>query len=137
MKNYEEAIAFLGQWGRFQQVNFFLLCASAVQNGLTVFVVVFMAATPRHHCLIPDGNLTREWISVAIPTESVNGQQELSKCSRYRLDVIQNLSDQGLLPGRDVNVTELERENCLNGWSYSKDLYQSTIVTEVRLNLFF
>ncbi|XP_029704470.1 solute carrier family 22 member 5-like isoform X1 [Takifugu rubripes] len=133
MKNYEEATAFLGQWGRFQQVNFFLLCASAVQNGLTVFVVVFMAATPRHHCLIPDGNLTREWISVAIPTESVNGQQELSKCSRYRLDVIQNLSDQGLLPGRDVNVTELERENCLNGWNYSKDFYQSTIVTEYDL----
>lgn len=69
MKNYEEATAFLGQWGRFQLVNFFLLCASAVQNGLTVFVVIFMAATPKHHCLIPDGNLTKEWISVAIPTE--------------------------------------------------------------------
>lgn len=69
MKNYEEATAFLGQWGHFQQVIFFLLCASTVQNGLTVFVVVFMAATPKHHCLIPDGNLTREWISVAIPTE--------------------------------------------------------------------
>lgn len=67
----------------------------------------------------------------------MNGQQELSKCSRYRLDVIQNLSDQGLLPGRDVNITELEWESCLNGWSYSKDLYQSTIVTEVRLDLVF
>lgn len=76
MKNYEESTAFLGQWGCFQQVNFFLLCALAVQNGLTVFVVVFMAATPRHHCRIPDGNLTREWISVAIPTEV---------CLRYEL----------------------------------------------------
>lgn len=69
MKDYEEATAFLGQWGRFQLVNFFLLCTSAVQNGLTVFVVVFMAATPRHHCLIPDVNLTKEWIGVVIPTE--------------------------------------------------------------------
>lgn len=63
----------------------------------------------------------------------MNGQQELSKCSRYRLDVVRNLSDQGLVPGRDVNVTELEQEGCLDGWSYSKDLYQSTIVTEVRV----
>lgn len=69
MKNYEEATAFLGQWGCFQKITFFLLCASAVQNGLSVFVVVFMAATPRHHCLIPDVNLTKEWISVAIPAE--------------------------------------------------------------------
>lgn len=69
MDNYEEATAFLGQWGRFQQINFILLCASAVLNGLTVFIVVFMAATPRHNCLIPDVNLTREWISAAIPTE--------------------------------------------------------------------
>ncbi|CAG06337.1 unnamed protein product [Tetraodon nigroviridis] len=133
MTNYEKATAFLGQWGCFQKITFFLLCVSAVQNGLSVFVVVFMAATPRHHCLIPDVNLTKDWINVAIPAEAVNGQQELSKCNRYRLDVIKNLSDLGLVPGRDVNVTELEQESCLDGWTYSKDLYQSTIVTEFNL----
>lgn len=160
MKIYEEATAYLGQWGRFQQITFFLLCASSVQNGLTVFAIVFTAATPRHHCLIPDVNLSTEWFNVAIPTEVryrcrkilfitglnfpqsyllcvlffctfVNGQHELSQCSRYRLDVIRNLSGQGLVPGRDVNVSELEQEGCLDGWTYSKDLYQSTIVTEV------
>lgn len=57
----------------------------------------------------------------------------MSRCSRYRLDVVRNLSDQGLLPGRDINVTELEQEECLNGWSYSKDIYQSTIVSEVQM----
>lgn len=62
----------------------------------------------------------------------MNGQEKVSRCSRYRLDVVRNLSDQGLLPGRDINVTELEQEECLNGWSYSKDIYQSTIVSEVR-----
>lgn len=61
----------------------------------------------------------------------VNGKIGLSKCSRYRLDVIRNLSDQGLVPGRDVNLTNLEQEGCLDGWNYSKEIYQSTIVTEV------
>ena len=63
----------------------------------------------------------------------MNGRQQLSRCSRYRLDEVRNLSAQGLVPGRDVNLTDLGQEGCLDGWSYSKDIYQSTIVTEVSL----
>ncbi|CAG06338.1 unnamed protein product, partial [Tetraodon nigroviridis] len=59
-----------------------------------------------------------------------NEGEQLSRCSRYRLDVVRNLSDQGLLPGKDINVTDLEQEECLDGWNYSKDIYQSTIVSE-------
>lgn len=62
----------------------------------------------------------------------MNEHEELSRCSRYRLDVVRNLSDRGLVPGRDINVTELEQEECLDGWSYSKDIYQSTIVSKVK-----
>lgn len=61
----------------------------------------------------------------------MNGKLGLSKCSRYRLDVVRNLSDLGLVPGRDVNLTNLQQEGCLDGWTYSKEHYQSTIVTEV------
>ncbi|MED6291286.1 hypothetical protein CHARACLAT_021943, partial [Characodon lateralis] len=63
----------------------------------------------------------------------LNGKPQLSKCRRYRLDVVQNLSVQGYIPGRDINLTDLEQESCVDGWRYSKDIYLSTIVTEFDL----
>ncbi|CAN9501811.1 unnamed protein product [Ophioblennius macclurei] len=133
MREYEEITAFLGQWGRFQQEAFFLICLSILTNGLGVFSIVFLADIPTHHCLIPGVNLTDDWYRAAIPVEVLDGKQGLSRCSRYRLDVVRNLSAQGLVPGRDVNLTDLEQEGCVDGWSYSRDIYQSTLVSEFDL----
>uniref|UniRef100_A0A3Q3AHU3 Major facilitator superfamily (MFS) profile domain-containing protein n=1 Tax=Kryptolebias marmoratus TaxID=37003 RepID=A0A3Q3AHU3_KRYMA len=133
MKDYAVAVAFLGQWGHFQQVVFFLLCASIVPNGFGTFILVFLTDEPSHNCFVPDVNLTEDWRKSVIPIAVVNGKQELSKCSRYRLDVVRNLSNQGYIPGRDVNLAELEQEGCVDGWVYSKNIYQSTVVTEFDL----
>ncbi|XP_029704042.1 solute carrier family 22 member 5-like [Takifugu rubripes] len=133
MMNYESVVAFVGQWRCFQKLIFFLLCTSIVPNGLVSFNIVFVGDNPDHHCRIPEVNLTQEWLNATIPEKVVNGKLGRSKCSRYRLDVIRNLSDQGLVPGRDVNLTSLEQEGCLDGWTYSKETYQSTIVTEFDL----
>ena len=67
MRDYEETTAFLGQWGRFQQVVFFLLCASILPNGFGAFSVVFLTDIPSHHCLVPEINLTQEWRIAIIP----------------------------------------------------------------------
>ncbi|GAA6230522.1 solute carrier family 22 member 5-like isoform X2 [Lates japonicus] len=133
MRDYADATAFLGQWGRFQQVVFFLLCASIVPNGFGAFTLIFVTDIPSHHCLVPDVNLTEDWRKTAIPVKVVNGKEELSRCSRYRLDVVRNLSTQGYIPGRDVNLTDLEQEDCVDGWHYNRDIYQSTIVSEFDL----
>ncbi|XP_055004293.1 solute carrier family 22 member 4-like isoform X2 [Boleophthalmus pectinirostris] len=132
MKDYEECIAFLGQWGCFQFVIFFLLCASIMPNGFGAFTLVFLTDVPPHHCIVPGANLTEEWQKAAIPIEVVNGVEEKSRCSRYRLDVVMDLWAQGSAPG-DVNLTQLQQEPCVDGWSYSKDIYQSTLVTEFDL----
>ncbi|XP_037605527.1 solute carrier family 22 member 5-like [Sebastes umbrosus] len=133
MQDYDDTTAFLGQWGRFQQIVFFLLCVSVMPNGFGAFSVVFLTDIPGHHCLVPEVNLTQDWRNATIPIEVVDGKRELSRCSRYRLDVVRNLSAQGLIPGRDVNLTDLEQEGCVDGWIYSKDIYQSTIVSEFDL----
>lgn len=133
MKDYAETTAFLGQWGRFQQVVFFLLCASIMPNGFGTFSMVFLTDVPPHHCIVPEANLTEEWHKASIPIVVVKGKEEQSRCSRYRLDVVRNLSTQGYVPGRDVNLSDLEQEPCVDGWSYSTEIYQSTIVTEFDL----
>ncbi|TNN24103.1 Solute carrier family 22 member 4 [Liparis tanakae] len=71
MKDYEDSVAFLGQWGRFQQVVFFLLCSSILPNGFTTFSIVFSTDAPRHHCLVPEVNLTQDWHNASIPIEVV------------------------------------------------------------------
>ncbi|XP_008425113.1 solute carrier family 22 member 5-like isoform X1 [Poecilia reticulata] len=133
MKDYEEIVAFLDQWGCFQKAVFFLLCASIIPNGFGAFNLVFLTDVPDHHCFVPDLNLSEEWRKSIIPKTVLNGKQELSRCSRYRLDVVQNLSDGGFIPGRDINLTDLEEERCVDGWSYSTDTYLSNVVTEFDL----
>uniref|UniRef100_A0A3Q0S9I8 Major facilitator superfamily (MFS) profile domain-containing protein n=1 Tax=Amphilophus citrinellus TaxID=61819 RepID=A0A3Q0S9I8_AMPCI len=126
MQDYDEVTAFLGQWGHFQQSVFVLLCASVLPNGFGAFSLIFLTDIPSHHCLVPNINMTEDWHQAIIPLE-------LSRCSRYRLDVVRNLSAQGYVPGQDINLTNLEQEHCVDGWSYSKDVYHSTIVSEFDL----
>ncbi|XP_028277133.1 solute carrier family 22 member 5 [Parambassis ranga] len=130
MGDYDEDTAFLGQSGLYHWTTFFLLNTVFVSTGFNGLYIVFVGSAPKHHCLIPDVNLTEEWRNAIIPSTIVEGEDVQSQCSRYKLDVVRNLSAEGYVPGRDFNLTNLEQEGCLDGWIYSKDIYQSTIVTE-------
>ncbi|KAA0701546.1 Solute carrier family 22 member 5 High-affinity sodium-dependent carnitine cotransporter [Triplophysa tibetana] len=131
MQDYEETTAFLGTWGPFQKMVFILLCTSTVPNGFSAFSVIFLADIPPHHCRIPDSNLSDAWRNASIPLQQVEGKLERVKCSRYNLDAIQNFSRLGFMP-HDVNLTDVLTESCADGWVYSKDIYQSTIVSEAK-----
>ncbi|XP_051902359.1 solute carrier family 22 member 4-like [Hippocampus zosterae] len=133
MWDYDGSVAFLGTWGRFQFLVFFLLCSTALPNGTGSFSLVFVTDTPQHRCRIPEANLSQEWRQAAIPLEVVDGEPQASRCRRYRLDVLRNLSAGGLLPGRDVNVSSLEQEDCADGWVYSTEVYHSTVVSQFDL----
>lgn len=133
MGDYDEDTAFLGQTGPYFWSTFFLLNTVFIPTGFNGLYIVFVGASPQHHCLVPDLNLSAVWADAVIPVvgEDSSGAQVRSQCSRYQLEVVKNLSDRGLLPGRDVNLSSLEQEACLDGWSFSKEIYQSNIVTEV------
>ncbi|RXM95205.1 Solute carrier family 22 member 5, partial [Acipenser ruthenus] len=130
-RGYDEITSFLGEWGPFQRAIFFLLSSSIIPNGFNGLSVVFLADTPSHWCHIPtNANISDQWRNVSIPLEEVNGELQYSKCRRYSLGVIRNLSAMNYLPGVDVNVTEIKQERCLDGWEYSQETYISTIVTQ-------
>ncbi|CAL8399091.1 unnamed protein product [Boreogadus saida] len=131
MPTYEDAVAFLGEWGPYQQLVFFLLCFTFFPNGFTSLCIVFIGDTPSHHCLIPArANLTSVWMNNSIPLEEHVGEWSLSKCSRYNLDALIRFSESGLIPGIDVNLSNVQQEACLDGWEYDRTNYDSTIVTE-------
>ncbi|XP_045406703.1 solute carrier family 22 member 5 isoform X1 [Lemur catta] len=134
MRDYDEVTAFLGEWGPFQRLVFFLLSASIVPNGFSGMSAVFLAATPEHRCRVPDAaNLSGAWRNHSVPLRLQDGRRVPHSCRRYRLAAIANFSALGLEPGRDVDLEQLEQERCLDGWEFSRDVYLSTIVTEWNL----
>lgn len=134
MRDYDEVTAFLGEWGPFQRLIFFLLSASIIPNGFTGLSSVFLIATPEHRCRVPDAaNLSSAWRNHSVPLRLRDGREVPHSCRRYRLATIANFSALGLEPGRDVDLGQLELESCLDGWEFSRDVYLSTIVTEWNL----
>ncbi|XP_059398675.1 solute carrier family 22 member 4-like [Carassius carassius] len=129
MANYDEDTAFLGQKGPFFIILFFLLNAIYISTGLHGLYIVFVGASPSHHCRIADGNLSEEWMKASIPNEMVNGKLQPSQCWRYSLETVRDLSAQGYSP-LEVNITDITLETCVDGWSYSTEIYHSTIVSE-------
>ncbi|XP_032885141.1 solute carrier family 22 member 5-like isoform X2 [Amblyraja radiata] len=129
MRDYDEITAFLGEWGPAQKLIFLLLTVSVIPNGFAGFSIIFVGDIPEHRCSIPGNlNLSQAWMNRTIPL--VPGTQiQYTQCSRYRLDVIRNLSE--LFPDPDLlNVSGIDEEPCLDGWDYSQDQYTSTIVSE-------
>ncbi|XP_077596524.1 solute carrier family 22 member 4 [Stigmatopora nigra] len=127
LRDYDAITSFLGQWGAFQRRVFLALAISIYPNGFIGIYVVFVADTPRHHCRVPaDANISQAWRNVSVVAE---GAAAPRSCSRLNLETVKKYSENGTPPD-GVDVAAIPLESCLDGWTYSKDIYESTIASE-------
>ncbi|XP_077435500.1 solute carrier family 22 member 4-like isoform X2 [Vanacampus margaritifer] len=138
MQDYEDSVSFLGSWGPFQRRVVFQLCLAAVPSGYNLLSSLYLLATPPHACRMANQSLGQEWTPAAASLQLVPGQTERSSCSRFQLGLIQNLStwNQNMsIPGSASGsaLSGLPQEGCKDGWTFSTEHYQSTVVTEFNL----
>ena len=135
---YEDVLKEIGEFGRYQKLQFFLLCVVSVTSSFHSMNMVFVGPTPKHHCRVSQEtdvflrddpqntyNLTYEEKRQLIWPVDKDGK--IDKCSVYNQTEIDWTSgDFSTLIAQNRT-----KHDCKQGWTYSKEYYESTIVTEV------
>ena len=50
MFTYDDVLVTIGDFGRYQKFQYFLLCLVSIVAAFHAFNMVFVGATPEHHC---------------------------------------------------------------------------------------
>nr|XP_037283245.1 beta-alanine transporter-like isoform X2 [Rhipicephalus microplus] len=131
----DELLPEIGAFGPYQKWIYFLLCIPAtLPSVFTLFSSIFVSATPRHWCRVPEmealkGRFSPELlVSISIP-QRTNGVFE--SCLMYDLNytaLVHRALDEGTLP--QPNESWAMRA-CDNGWVYDTTYYDDTLVTQM------
>ena len=129
--SYDDLLSSVGEFGRFQKVQFVLLNLVAMVGAFHGFNMVFNGAIPEHHCRVDTTTIDQcnvsysALLNLTIPTEHSSEEKGMvwDSCSMYDVG---NYTASCSLPNETLRTM-----GCQNGWTYSTEYYTSTIVTEV------
>lgn len=126
----------VGGLGRYQLIHITLLSIPGLLLTSQNLLNNFTAGTPAHHCTIPNLTSTLN-LSVSEEDELTllrafipEVKSQLSKCNRY-VQPQWHLTGGNHSHSGTLNLTEVETESCVDGWTYKRTEFISTIVSEV------
>ncbi|XP_041987765.1 beta-alanine transporter-like [Aricia agestis] len=130
--DFDAILEDVGEFGKYQKlVIYFILLPAVIPCGFHAYAQLFMAADVKHWCRVPelDGVDLELGKNLSIPQELRNGKLEYSQCTMYNLNYTEILANytsiEEVLMDRDPEVIP-----CNNGWTFDRDVYKSTVVTE-------
>ncbi|XP_031633751.1 organic cation transporter protein [Contarinia nasturtii] len=120
----------IGQFGRYQQTNYLLLCLPVLFGAANSLTYIFTAGIPQYRCFVPscddpiNPNYDEPWVSAVVPGSiDSSGLFAPEQCLRYELPLLENNST--YLCGRELTV---KHEISCTRWVFDK--YEKTIVEE-------
>uniref|UniRef100_A0A8C4S9D5 Solute carrier family 22 member 6 n=1 Tax=Erpetoichthys calabaricus TaxID=27687 RepID=A0A8C4S9D5_ERPCA len=133
---FSDLLDSIGGLGRFQFINITLLFFAGVLVGSHQVLQNFTAAVPEHHCKIPNMTIVyRRWngawsnldnqtlLKAFIPHDQNNKPVSCLQFKEPQWHLI--FSNSSL-----TNTTGLETETCRHGWTYKRQEFTETIVSE-------
>ncbi|KAH9525167.1 hypothetical protein Btru_000522 [Bulinus truncatus] len=125
-RKFDDVIHELGEFGTYQKRMFLLACLVSIPTSFHILMSVFILAVPDHRCAIPEldndtyksqGQWHDDLINRSIPWQSE--KKMYSQCELFVKDVTQS------------DWTNRTRK--CHKWVYSRDIFQSTFVTEANM----
>lgn len=117
--NFDEILIDIGGFGKFQKILYVWICAPQIFLAFHMLVSVFTGAVPPHLCRSMAPLKGLPYFRNFSHLTGLDGHPELS-CSAF-------LNHSSAAAPEDGHPAV----SCQEGWEYSKDTFQSTIVSEV------
>ena len=101
----------LGNPGKFQVILYIMLCCNTFYVSWNHLGMAFMGAKTKHHCHVKNATNVVE----VVPLVKKEGKTVWDGCNVY------------------LNISTKEKEPCQNGWTYSLNDREQTIISEVTI----
>uniref|UniRef100_A0A665T9L5 Solute carrier family 22 member 6-like n=1 Tax=Echeneis naucrates TaxID=173247 RepID=A0A665T9L5_ECHNA len=121
----------VGGFGRYQWLHVTLISLPGLMLASQNLLNNFVSGTPVHHCSLPANfslyNLSHhQLLNVFIPLDSSGNR--LDRCRRYAEPQWQLLA-----ANNSANISQLQTEECVDGWTFDHSEFQATTVSEWNL----
>ncbi|XP_068198918.1 solute carrier family 22 member 6-A isoform X2 [Antennarius striatus] len=116
--NFDEILRLIGGFGKFQKILYVWICVPQIFLAFHMLVSIFTGAVPPHVCQTGKSSANSQLFFNLSLQYTSDGQPDLScKTPENRSSIV---------AFGDGHPTE----RCQGGWEYSKEIFESTIVTE-------